>query len=271
MLTGILRIASLLEIVLAALLAVWFIDLGMPVWIAVAIGVVLPFAIHAVPLGVEFIIGALIDRRPVPRLGPLDAVRLWLVESWRAFVVFNFDQPWRANFPERLIVNDASRPAVLLIHGYMCNRGMWRPWLLGGLPRHWNIATISLEPVYGEVEEYADSMHRAIEKLSAESGAEKVTLVCHSMGGLAARAYLRTKGHDAIARVITIDTPHHGTVFARQGHGANARQMRHSSDYVLQPGTERGAGRVHLLCKPARQPGGSARFASACVRRSRMV
>lgn len=232
MLGRILRISSLLTIALATVLAVWFVDLGLSPWIAIAIGLLLPFVIHALPLGVEFITGALIDRRPVARLGVIDALRLWLIESWRSFVVFNIDQPWRANFAERPILNDAARPAVLLVHGYMCNRASWRHWIREGLPANWNVATISLEPVYAPVEEYAESLHRAVEQLRADSGAERVTLVCHSMGGLAARAFLRAKGHDAVARVITIGTPHHGTVFARFAHGANTRQMRRTSDYV---------------------------------------
>lgn len=232
MLGRILRISSLLTIALATALTVWFVDLGLSPWLAIGTGLLLPFAIHALPLGVEFITGALIDRRPISRLGPVDAARLWLVESLRSFVVFNIDQPWRANFAERPIVSDPARPAVLLVHGYMCNRASWRRWFLAGLPTGWNVATISLEPVYAPVEEYAESLHLAVQKLRASSGAERVTLVCHSMGGLAARAYLRAKGHDAVARVITIDTPHHGTVFARFAHGKNSRQMRRASDYV---------------------------------------
>ena len=149
MLGRILRISSLLTLALATVLVVWFIDLGLSPWIAIAIGLLLPFAIHALPLGVEFIIGALIDRRPITRLNLVDALRVWLVESWRSFVVFNIDQPWRANFAERPLVNDAARPAVLLIHGYMCNRASWRHWVLDGLPSDWNVATINLEPVYG--------------------------------------------------------------------------------------------------------------------------
>ena len=232
MLGRLLRISSLLTIALATVLAVWFIDLGLSPWIAIAIGLLLPFVIHALPLGVEFITGALIDRRPIARLGVVDALRLWLVESWRSFVVFNIDQPWRADFAERPIVNDAARPAVLLVHGYMCNRASWRQWVRAALPADWNVATISLEPVYAPVEEYAEALHRAVGKLRADSGTERVTLVCHSMGGLAARAYLRAKGHDAVARVITICTPHHGTVFARFAHGENTRQMRRACDYV---------------------------------------
>jgi triacylglycerol esterase/lipase EstA (alpha/beta hydrolase family) len=82
------------------------------------------------------------------------------------------------------------------------------------------------------VEQYAAELDRAVEKLRADSGAEQITLVCHSMGGLAARAFLRDKGHDAVARVITICTPHHGTVFARFAHGKNSRQMQRASGYL---------------------------------------
>ncbi|HKO68693.1 MAG TPA: alpha/beta fold hydrolase [Burkholderiaceae bacterium] len=232
MLARILRISSLLTVALAIVLVAWFIDLGLSRWIAIAIGLLLPLAIHAIPLGIEFIIGALIDPRPTGRLNAVDAVRVWLVESWRSFVVFNVDQPWRANFAERAIINDPARPALLLVHGYMCNRAAWRRWVLKGLPATWNVATINLEPVYVPVESYSDSLHAAIEKLRVDSGAERVTLVCHSMGGLVARAYLRAKGSEAVARVITIDTPHHGTVFAHYAHGANSRQMRRDCDYV---------------------------------------
>lgn len=232
MLQRILRFGTLLELVFATVFAAWLLHLGFSVWIALMAAVLLPLAVHAIPLGIEFVTGALIDRRPVARISLLDGVRVWWRETWRSFTVFNIDQAWRADFPERPIVRDPHRPAVLLVHGYMCNRGTWRPWLFGGLPERWNIATVDLEPVYGPVERYAEVLHTAIEKLRAASGAERVTLVCHSMGGLAARAYLRAHGPHAVGRVVTIDTPHHGTIFARFGSGHNARQMRSASDYV---------------------------------------
>ncbi len=234
MLSRILRIASMLQLAAAVALATVLIYLGAPVPVALVISVALPLLVHAVPLGIEFITGALIDRRPIARLNLIDSIRLWLSETWRSFVVFTIDQPWRADFPEPSIIHDPARPAVLLVHGYMCNRATWRYWLHHGLPKAWNIATINLEPVYAPVEEYAESIHLAVEKLRAASGAGRVTLVCHSMGGLAGRAYLRAKGHDAVARVITIDTPHHGTLFARFALGANTRQMRQAGDYVRQ-------------------------------------
>jgi triacylglycerol esterase/lipase EstA (alpha/beta hydrolase family) len=84
------------------------------------------------------------------------------------------------------------------------------------------------------VHRYAELVDAAVEDLRAATGAARVTLVCHSMGGLAARSYLRRHGHHAVQRVVTIDTPHHGTVFATLGHGPNARQMRNACEFVRQ-------------------------------------
>ena len=92
-------------------------------------GRLLPLAVQGVPLAIEFVTGALIDRRPVARIGFLELVAVWWGETWRSFKVFNIDQAWRADFPERPLVRDPSRPTVLLIHGYMCNRATWRHWL----------------------------------------------------------------------------------------------------------------------------------------------
>ena len=229
----ILRIASLVELALAVLLAWILMKSGMSLWLAVTVAPMLPFAVHAVPLAIEFTTGAVIDRRPVARLNPIDALRVWWTESWRSFTAFTIDQAWCADFRERPIVHDRLRPAVLLVHGYVCNRAVWRPWI-HKLPVRWNVATISLEPVYASIKTYAAALDTAVAQLRDRTGADRVTLVCHSMGGLAARAYLREYHSGAVARVITIDTPHHGTVFARFGHGENTREMRRASEYLDQ-------------------------------------
>jgi triacylglycerol esterase/lipase EstA (alpha/beta hydrolase family) len=46
------------------------------------------------------------------------------------------------------------------------------------------------------------------------------------MGGLVARAYLRQRGPARIERIITIGTPHHGSLFARGLVGRCLAQMR---------------------------------------------
>ena len=233
MLARLLRIGAGIELLGAVVIGAALLHWGAPAWVAVLAGAALPLMVHGVPLAIEFATGAAIDRRPVARLGPLALGRVWLGETWRSFKVFNIDQAWRAGFPEPAVVHDPLRPAVLFIHGYMCNRATWRPWLFGrGLAQRWNCATVNLEPVFGPVDRYPERIDEAVERLRAASGAARVTLVCHSMGGLAARVYLRRHGDAHVARVVTLATPHHGTVFGRLGHSRNARQMARDSPFV---------------------------------------
>jgi len=64
------------------------------------------------------------------------------------------------------------------------------------------------------------------------TGQERLVLVCHSMGGLVARAWLAKHGARSVARVVTIASPHNGTALAALGLGENARQMRRGSDFL---------------------------------------
>jgi pimeloyl-ACP methyl ester carboxylesterase len=226
-----LRIANLVVALATSLLAWTVHRMGHDWPAAIALALLLPLGLQALPLALEFATGALIDRRAGDRLGPIAGLRLWLGETWHSLRLFNCDQVWRAGFPEPAVDRDPTRPAVLLIHGYMCNRAVWREWL----PRisdAANVATLNLEPVFGPIEGYAERIAQAVERLRAASGAPRVTIVAHSMGGLATRAYLRRHGAAAVAQVITLATPHHGTVFARLGLGRNARQMRPGSDFL---------------------------------------
>jgi pimeloyl-ACP methyl ester carboxylesterase len=211
---------------------------GAPIAWAIAAALLVPFAFHGVPLAIEFAVGALIDRRPVARLGCGAALMVWLTETWTAITAFTIDQAWRADFAEPPIKHDASRPAVLFVHGYCCNRGVWKTWIARCREvDRWNVATLNLSPTLAEIDSYAAQLDAAIARLLRASGATRVTLVCHSMGGLVARAYLRARGHQAVNRVITINTPHHGTLFAEFERSVNARQMRRACEYLKRLGS----------------------------------
>jgi triacylglycerol esterase/lipase EstA (alpha/beta hydrolase family) len=54
------------------------------------------------------------------------------------------------------------------------------------------------------------------------------------MGGLGARTYLCRHGAARVAKLITIASPHHGTVHARFGAGDNARQMLRGSPFLAE-------------------------------------
>jgi pimeloyl-ACP methyl ester carboxylesterase len=157
---------------------------------------------------------------------------VWLGETWCSLRVFGWRQPFAAGFPEPPLVRDPTRPALLLIAGYVCNRAVWKPLLDSGRLAHCNVATVNTEPVFGSIDLYADEIHAAVIRLRGATGAERINLICHSMGGISARAYLLRHGNAAVDKVITLASPHHGTIFGMLGHGANARQMARSSKYL---------------------------------------
>jgi triacylglycerol esterase/lipase EstA (alpha/beta hydrolase family) len=114
---------------------------------------------------------------------------------------------------------------VLLVHGYVCNRGYWtqlsRQLAQAGIAHD----AVDLEPIGAGIEEFVPQVEQAITELCARTGSDRVILVAHSMGGLVARAWLRQHGAARVAKIITIGTPHHGTALANLAAGANARQM----------------------------------------------
>ena len=160
------------------------------------------------------------------RIGSLRALRMALEEYAGLIVLFSVIQPFEAFWlgPDRL-GKVAARPPLLLIHGYQCNRGFWF-WLRSRLEAAgWTVATHNLEPVWAGIDDYAPGIARRIDEVLAATGAARVILVGHSMGGLVLRAYLRRCGGSKVARIVTLGSPHQGTRLARLGLGRNAQQM----------------------------------------------
>lgn len=135
------------------------------------------------------------------------------------FRLFPFARPYHCHFD-----GDFSYPVVLL-HGYGANSGFWQRLHRRLSADRISHGAIDLEPVLGNIESYADRIEEAAKGLLEANHASSVVVVCHSMGGLAARAWLRRYGHQRVARVITLGTPHAGSLLAGYGIGINARQM----------------------------------------------
>lgn len=230
-LSNLLRISLAVQLVAGTLIGRWLLPAEAPLWQALLFALALPVVLTAVVLAIELAVGAAVDPRR-PRSSFANLLRVWLGETACSLRLFSWHQPFAAGFPERPLTRDPSRPALLLIAGYVCNRAVWKPLLDSGRLAHCNVATVNIEPVFGSIDRYAAEIDAAIGRLRAATGAARVTLVCHSMGGIAARAYLRHHGDGAIDKVITLASPHHGTVFGVLGHGANARQMARGSEYL---------------------------------------
>ncbi|SDO10081.1 Triacylglycerol esterase/lipase EstA, alpha/beta hydrolase fold [Janthinobacterium sp. OK676] len=114
---------------------------------------------------------------------------------------------------------------VLLVHGYVCNRGYWTKLSLQLAQAGIAHDAVDLEPINADIEDFVPQIEQAIGQLCARTGSERVIIVAHSMGGLVARAWLRRFGAARVARIVTIGTPHHGTALANLAAGTNARQM----------------------------------------------
>lgn len=171
---------------------------------------------------------------PELRIGIVGGLRMVLEECAAMILLFAVIQPFEAFWlgPDRLGKPADGRLPVLLIHGYQCNRGFWF-WLRPRLEAAgWTVATHSLEPVFSDIDAYADGIARRIDEVLAATGTSQLLLVGHSMGGLALRAYLRRHGAGKVARLITLGSPHQGTELARLGLGPNARQMRVNSPWL---------------------------------------
>lgn len=234
MIARILRLIWLAQVALGLALAAWGWAAGAwgPLG-ALAVAVVLPFALEALFIGLQFVLAARVNRRTArePRpLGVLQGLRTWLAETGTSIVTFDWRQAWRADAAADLLMSEPRR-GVVFVHGYFCNRGLWRPHMarlrVAGVPH----VAVTLEPAFGSITAYGQQLHAAVERLRRATG-QRPLLVCHSMGGLAARAYLAQCGASAVHGVIAIGTPHHGAAFAALGSGHNAAQMRTGSDWL---------------------------------------
>lgn len=175
---------------------------------------------------------------PAPRPRWAELASAWWQEVRMAPRVFGWRQPfvWR-RWPDTLAAPACSAcvgGAVVFVHGFVCNRGFWHPWMRElqrlGVP----YVSVNLEPVFGRIDDYVPLIEQAVRRAEALGG-RGPQLVCHSMGGLAARAWLAADAsHPArVQRVITIGTPHHGTWLGRFSHVPNGRQMRLNSPWLL--------------------------------------
>jgi triacylglycerol esterase/lipase EstA (alpha/beta hydrolase family) len=155
------------------------------------------------------------------------ACRLFLNEYAASMLSSSFTMPFRS-FAKRQASTPMTLP-VLLVHGYFCNSGYWhsmsKALLRAGITHH----AVDLEPLTAGIDTYVPALQNAITTLCRDTGSDKVIIIAHSMGGLAARAYLRAHGAENIARVITLGTPHAGTKEAQFGMGENCIQMHQDS------------------------------------------
>ncbi|MGI9125553.1 MAG: alpha/beta fold hydrolase [Mycobacterium sp.] len=115
---------------------------------------------------------------------------------------------------------------VVFVHGYFQNRADF-VWMAKQFRRK------ARGPLYGFNYPWFDSVDRNVprlagfvERVCAETGAERVTLVAHSLGGLISLEYAHTFGQRRVAHCITIGTPHAGVKWRGPIIGKVSRELR---------------------------------------------
>ncbi len=223
-------------------------------WLTAAVGALLLLNLQQLLLAVEFfVLIPLVNRGDTaPRPTFTQLLRAWWRESLTAHNVFGWQQPFRSRVHKDTL--DAAAPgrhAVVLVHGFFCNRGVWNRWVpalrSAGVPH----IALSMEPPFVGIDSNVATVDDAIVRATRATGLPPL-VVCHSMGGLAMRAWWRVHAASAAARVhgvITIGSPHHGTFTAQLASGDNARQMRRDSAWSRDLAAGEADGRLrHFTC-----------------------
>ena len=244
MLARLQQATTLGALLVAALWASLFWREGHPGW-ALA-GAILVVGGYALVLALEFALLRLAHGNdPTPRATPAQLLRAWWGEVRAAPTVFCWRQPFFSQrWPDLLPASAQGKRGVLLVHGFVCNRGLWNPWLQRLHAAQVPVIAVNLEPVFGSIDEYIPAIDAAVLRLQQCTGLAPV-IVAHSMGGLAVRRWWAEQrgvrrdvhhegspGDSRVHHLITMGTPHHGTWLARFAMTRNSRQMRQLSGWL---------------------------------------
>lgn len=119
---------------------------------------------------------------------------------------------------------------VLMVHGYGHNRSGWfhldRQLRRAGFT---SVHTMNYTPMSG-VPELSARLAERVAEIRAHTGAAKVHLVGHSLGGILIRWFVQELGGDEVVdTAITVASPHEGTLTALLAPGRCAHDLRPGS------------------------------------------
>lgn len=140
-----------------------------------------------------------------------------------------------------LVIADVSAAGtpILLVHGFVDNRSVFavlgRALRKRGFGIVYGINYSVLTALTGDVRSAAREFGREIERICEATSSEQVHVVGHSLGGLIARYYVQRLGGDSrVHTLVSLGTPHHGTMAAYLLPSPLLRQLRPDSDVIAE-------------------------------------
>jgi triacylglycerol lipase len=132
-----------------------------------------------------------------------------------------------------LVVTDpaAAGTPILLVHGIMDNRSVFTVFRRTLRRRGFgSVHAMNYSLLTDDVRTAAHALGQHVERLLEQTGADRVHVVGHSLGGVIARYYVQRMGGSAhVDTLVTLGSPHTGTLAAHLMPTPLARQLRPGS------------------------------------------
>ena len=133
-----------------------------------------------------------------------------------------------------LMISDpaAASTPILLVHGMLDNRAIFTVLARRLRATGFNqVVTLNYSPTTNDIRSAAENLAGQVEGIVARTGYERIHVIGHSLGGLIARYYVQRLGGDArVHTLVTLGSPHHGTLAAHLLPIRLGRQLRPGSD-----------------------------------------
>jgi triacylglycerol lipase len=125
----------------------------------------------------------------------------------------------------------AAQIPVVLVHGLVDNRSVFAVMRRSLRRRGFaQVCSWNYSPLLRDVQSAAAALGEHLDRVCAQTGHERVHVVAHSMGGLVARYLVQRLGGDRrVESLVTLGTPHAGTVWAHLLPTPLVRQLRPGS------------------------------------------
>lgn len=140
--------------------------------------------------------------------------------------------------PSARTATDSLGVPVLLVPGWSDGESELRQLRDRFVAAGWDssrVAVLEFRDPVGSNREHAREIALAAAALRVATGASRIDVVAHSMGGLALRYHLRhrTSPDADVRRVVFLATPHFGTYSSLVAWGDGAREMYPGSDFLM--------------------------------------